>query len=245
MNRVWGWHFGEHLVRTPSDFGAQGQPPTHPELLDDLAARFVSSGWSLKWLHREIMLSQTYRQSSRIREDALLADPTNRLIWRMNPRRLEVEAWRDSILQASGELDLTVGGPSDPVDRLGQARRTVYSTISRGRLHTVLQLYDFPLPTQHTPKRQITTTPVQQLFVLNSPWIEHQAESLASRFEAITDPTEKIAAFYRAALGRDPRPNERDLALPFLNRREDELGHKPWTECAQALLGSNELAYLD
>ncbi len=245
VNRVWGWHFGEHLVRTPSDFGAQGQAPTHPELLDDLAARFVSNGWSLKWLHREIMLSATYRQSSRFIESAQQADPTNRWIWRMTPRRLGVEAWRDAILKGSGELDLNMGGPSQDVDLEGLARRTVYSKISRSRLHSVLQLYDFPLATQHTPKRQVTTTPVQQLFVLNSSWMQHQAERLACRNEHIEDPTERITAFYRAALGRDPRANELDLASTFLGRREAEIGHKPWAEYAQVLLSSSELAYLD
>ena len=245
VNRVWGWHFGEHLVRTPSDFGAQGHMPTHPELLDDLAARFVANGWSLKWLHREIMLSATYRQSSRIIESAQQADPTTRWLWRMNSRRLEVEAWRDSILRASGELDLSMGGPSQDIETETLARRTVYSKVSRSRPHAVLQLYDFPLATQHSPKRLVTTTPVQQLFVLNSRWMQHQAESLAGQHESIEDPTERMIAFYRTTLGRDPRGSEIDLALTFLGRREVELGHKPWAELAQALLGSNELAYLD
>ncbi|HVF40377.1 MAG TPA: PSD1 and planctomycete cytochrome C domain-containing protein, partial [Gemmatimonadaceae bacterium] len=107
VNRVWGWHFDRHLVGTPSDFGVQGLQPTHPELLDDLAARFIASGWSLKWLHREIMLSATYRQSSKPRPREMESDPTNLLLWRMNPRRMDIEAYRDSLLQASGRLDLT------------------------------------------------------------------------------------------------------------------------------------------
>ncbi|MHC4608458.1 MAG: PSD1 and planctomycete cytochrome C domain-containing protein, partial [Planctomycetota bacterium] len=156
VNRVWGWHFGQHLVRTPSDFGTQGQRPTHPELLDDLAARFVANGWSLKWLHREILLSSTYQQASRYIESAAQADPTNRWLWRYTPRRLDIEAWRDAILQVSGELDLAMGGPSAEVDTECDARRTVYSEISRGRLHPMLQLYDYPDATQHSPKRQVT-----------------------------------------------------------------------------------------
>ena len=131
VNRVWGWHIGEHLVRTPSDFGTQGQRPTHPQLLNDPAARFVNNGWSIKWLHREIMLSATYRQASRSIESVQQADPTNRWLWRMNPRRLEIEAWRDAILQASGELDLTMGGPSKEVDVEGPARRSVTWPYSR------------------------------------------------------------------------------------------------------------------
>ena len=98
MNRVWDWHIGKPLVATPSDFGVQGEKPTHPELLDDLAARFIANGWSLKWLHREIMLSATYRQSSQPREDAAKVDAANSLVWRMNPRRLDIESYRDTLL---------------------------------------------------------------------------------------------------------------------------------------------------
>jgi len=245
VNRVWGWHFGAHLVRTPSDFGTQGQRPTHPELLDDLAARFVHNGWSLKWLHREIMLSATYRQASRPIDTAQQADPTNRWLWRMNARRLEIEAWRDAILQASGELKLTIGGPSEAIDAEGPARRSVYSKISRGRLHPLLQLYDFPTATQHSPQRQVTTTPLQQLFVLNSAWMQHRAERLASRADHLLEPNAKVAELYRLTLGRTPNPREIKLALTFLSRRESALGHKPWAEYAQVLIGFNELAYLD
>src|SRR5207245_8036512 len=112
VNRVWSWHFGTGLVTTPSDFGTQGEKPTHPELLDDLAARFIVHGWSLKWLHREIMLSAAYTQASNPRPDGVQAVPANRLLWRMNPRRLDIEAYRDSILQSTGSLDPEIGGPS-------------------------------------------------------------------------------------------------------------------------------------
>ena len=243
VNRVWGWHFGRHLVRTPSDFGKQGRLPTHPKLLDDLAARFVANGWSLKWLHREIMLSATYQQNSRHIDAAAQADPTNRWIWRMTPRRLEIEAWRDSILRASGELDLTQGGPSVAVDAEHGARRSVYSKISRGSLHPVLQLYDYPDATQHAPRRQVTTTPLQQLFVLNSSWMQYQAKSLKVRVSGIHDPAEKIRAMYRRVLGRDPKPNEADLAMSFVSRREGRADAKPWEEYAQVLLGTSELQY--
>lgn len=235
VNRVWGWHFGEHLVRTPSDFGTQGQKPTHPELLDDLAARFVDSGWSLKWLHREIMLSATYRQDSRLREDANQADPTNRWLWRMNPQRLDIEAWRDSILQASGELDLAMFGESVEVDEA--PRRSVYARISRGRPHRMLQLYDFPDVTQHSPKRQQTTTPLQQLFVLNSAWMEERATALAARVEEIADSAGRVKRLYRLTLGRDPSPKEVRLGLDFVGSGER------WTQYAQALLGTNELSF--
>ena len=244
VNRVWGWHFGGHLVRTPSDFGTQGQRPTHPALLDDLAARFVEKDWSLKWLHREIMLSATYRQASRYVEEAAEADATNRWLWRYNPRRLDIETWRDAILQASGELDLAMGGPSLPVDTECDARRTVYSKISRGRPHAIFQLYDYPDATQHTPQRQVTTTPLQQLFVLNSRWMQYQAKGLAITVHDIKNPDEKIRALYRRVLARNPTPTEIDRAQTFLRSRKDELGSTPWPEYAQILLGTNEFIYL-
>ena len=245
VNRVWGWHFGKHLVRTPSDFGTQGQEPTHPSLLEDLAARFVDNGWSLKWLHREIMLSATYRQSSRDDAAASAADPTNRMLWRMNPRRLDIESWRDSILLASGDLNLAGGGPSSEVDSPEVARRSVYSRISRGRLHPVLQLYDFPVPTQHSPIRQVTTTPLQQLFVLNSGWMQARGRSLAEAVESLTGRAERIQALYRRVYGRDPSPAEVELGLGYLDDRNAAIGREPWEEYAHSLLAANEISFLN
>ena len=189
------------------------------------------------------MLSATFQQSSRHIDAAAQADATNQWVWRMTPRRLDIEAWRDSILQASGELDRTQGGPSAAVDAEHGARRSVYSKISRGRLHPVLQLYDHPDATQHTPQRQVTTTPLQQLFVLNSSWMQYQAKSLKVRVSGIYDPSEKIRALYRRVLGRDPKPKEADLALNFVGRSERRPDAKPWEEYAQALLGTSELQY--
>ena len=245
VNRVWGWHFGKHLVRTPSDFGTQGQDPTHPDLLEDLAARFVANGSSLKWLHREIMLSATYRQSSRENPAVSAADPTNRMLWRMNPRRLDIEAWRDSILLASGDLNLAGGGPSSEVDSPDVARRSVYSRISRGRLHPVLQLYDFPVPTQHSPIRQVTTTPLQQLFVLNSGWMQERGRSLAKAVESATDRSDRIRALYRRAYGRNPSTAEVELGLGYLDDRRAEIGREPWDEYAHSLLAANEISFLN
>ena len=116
VNRVWGWHFGRPLVTTPSDFGTQGDKPTHPQLLDDLAARFIDHGWSLKWLSKEIMLSAAYQQTSKPREDALKADEANALLWRQNPRRLDIEAYRDTLVRAAGVLDEEMGGISGDLD---------------------------------------------------------------------------------------------------------------------------------
>ena len=236
VNRVWGWHFGKPLVDTPSDFGTQGSKPTHPELLDELAARFVAHGWSLKWLHREIMLSAAYRQSSRDRADGEKADATNQLLWRMNPRRLDIEAFRDSILTAAGTLDDKLGGPSIDLDAAGNTRRTVYAKVSRGRLNTLLRIYDFSDPAQHSPGREMTTTPLQQLFLLNSPFIEEQAKALAARCDAEPDNAAKVRALYRFAFARDPEPKQVDLALSYLDKATLE-------QYAQALLSTNEFIY--
>jgi len=236
VNRVWAWHFGKPLVATPSDFGTQGEKPTHPELLDDLAARFISSGWSLKWLHREILLSATYRQSSRPREDGLQADATNQLLWRMNPRRLDVEAYRDSLLEAAGTLDETVAGVSADLDLAENNRRTVYGRISRGNLNTLLRLYDFPSANLHSPERELTTTPLQQLFVMNSPFIQAQAEALVKRVEGEPDNAAKVRALYRRVVARDPDAKELDLAMSYLNG-------STLAQYAQALLSSNEVIF--
>jgi hypothetical protein len=137
-----------------------------------------------------------------------------------------------------------MGGPSEPVDTECEARRTVYSEISRGRPHAIFQLYDYPDATQHTPQRQMTTTPLQQLFVLNSEWMEYQAKSLAQRVHGISDAGEKITALYRRALLRDPTAEEVDQALSFLDARKAAVGYVPWPEYTQALLSTNEFIYL-
>ena len=178
VNRVWGWHFGKHLVGTPSDFGTQGLQPTHPELLDDLAARFIANGWSLKWLHREIMLSATYRQSSQPRAEAVEVDPTNQLLWRMNPRRLDIEAYRDSLLQAAGKLDLTMYGPSEDIDT--GTRRTVYAHAQPGakqrRRHEALRC---AAADAAQADARPTINPLQALFVMNSGFVQGLASALA------------------------------------------------------------------
>ncbi len=242
VNRVWGWHFGRPLVTTPSDFGTQGDAPSHPELLDDLAARFISSGWSLKWLHREIMLSAAYRQSSRPDAASQQSDPVNKWLWRFSPRRLDVEAWRDSILQAAGTLDLTMYGPSADLDKPDQHPRTVYSKISRSRLNALFRLYDFPEATQHAPGREITTTPLQQLFVLNSDFFHDQAAALAKLVESEPDTPAKVRILYRRVFARDPSPKEVDLAASFL-ASHTVAAPEAMTDYTQALLGANEFIF--
>jgi hypothetical protein len=233
VNRVWGWHFGKHLVTTPSDFGDRGERPTHPELLDDLTARFVANGWSLKWLHREIMLSATYRQSSKPRNDAAAIDEENKWLWRMNARRMDAEAIRDSLLQAAGKLNLEMYGPSLDLDSLDNMRRTVYGRINRGRTSDILRLYDFPNPFQHSPTRNLTITPLQELFFLNSPFIKQLSGELAQAVEAETNAATRVRNLYRKILLRDPSAAETKVALNYLSGATLE-------QFAQVLLATNE-----
>ncbi len=233
VNRVWGWHFGKHLVTTPSDFGDRGERPTHPELLDDLAARFIAGGWSLKWLHREIMLSATYRQASKPRANAAAIDEENKWMWRMQPRRMDAEAIRDSFLQAAGRLNLEMYGPSLNLDNLDNTQRTVYGRVNRGGSSDILRLYDFPNPFQHSPTRNLTITPLQELFVLNSPFIKQLSSALAKSVEAEADAATRVRNLYRKILSRDPSAAEIKVALSYLNSATIE-------QFAQVLLATNE-----
>jgi hypothetical protein len=248
VNRVWKHHFGCGLVETLSDFGSQGTRPSHPELLDDLTCRFVQHGWSLKWLHRELMLSATYRQAGTYDSAKFLADPDNRWLWRMNRRRLDIEAWRDSLLASGGNLDMRMGGPPAALTAANNYRRTLYAKIDRSSMDDVLRLFDFPDPATHSPDRQPTTTALQQLFVLNSPFMREQAQSLATMLLA-GDPQTGEAIVRRAygrLLAREPRPAERELGVEYLRAEAgSSIDVQRVQEYAQALLGSNELLFVD
>jgi len=204
VNRVWMHHFGAGLVTAPSNFGTRSEPPSHPELLDHLAVRFMGEmGWSLKKLHREIMTSSTYRQSSASRADAEALDPGNRLLHRMNPRRLDFEAMRDSLLAFSGELDRTPGGK--PSDMLG-TRRSVYGKIDRQFLPAMFRAFDFANPDLHIPERAVTTVPQQALFFMNSGFAIGRAKALARREDVASaaEPAERIRRLYRLLYQREP-----------------------------------------
>jgi hypothetical protein len=240
VNRVWQQHFGYGIVRTPSNFGSQGDRPSHPELLDYLAARFVREGWSLKTLHREIMLTSAYALSDDNSAANYAQDPDNRLLWRFNRRRLDAESLRDSILFVAGTLDLKEGGPAMPLDEKN-ARRTVYGFVSRRRLDPMLALFDFPNPNNTSEQRMQTTVPLQKLFFMNSPFVIDQSAALAARVSAraATD-DERVTTTYQFVLQRDPTPEERRLAIEFLR---GEAIH--WSEYTQVLLSSNEFTYLN
>jgi hypothetical protein len=238
VNRVWGWHFGQGLVTTPSNFGLRGEPPTHPALLDWLAARFMADGWSVKKLHRLILLSRTYQQAS---ADPTPADPENRLLAHMNRRRLEFEALRDSLLFVGGRLDETRGGAAVDIFKSPfSRRRTLYGFIDRQNLPGVLRSFDFASPDAHTPQRFQTTVPQQALFLLNSPFVRQQAAALAKRTTGPDDRT-RIAQVYRFALARNPTEDEMALGLSFVNGRKSEV----WDEFAQVVLLSNEFDFVD
>jgi hypothetical protein len=244
VNRVWAHHFGRGLVDTPSDFGHQGERPSHPELLDDLAARFVANGWSLKWLHREIMLSAAYRQSSSPDADKQTVDPDNRWLWRMNRRRLEVEAWRDAMLAVSGTLSPELGGPPQDLTDANNHRRTLYGTVRRHDLTDLLRLHDFPDPLIHSAVRVPTTTPLQQLFTLNGPLPRQQAAALAKRLEAdVPEGGEAgVRRAYELLFNRVPTAKELKLALAFVGEKPDAAA---WSRYAHVLLGSNEFLFID
>ncbi len=245
VNRAWGWLFGRGLVGTPSNFGLTGDAPTHPELLDDLAARFAASGWRPKWLVREIVLCATYRRSSRHDEASAKLDPDDRWLWRAPRRRLELEAWRDAMLLVSGRLDPRAGGPSDDLDDANGARRTVYGKVSRQRPPDVHRLFDLPDPKAHGEKRDPTTTPPQQLYFLNSPFVRKCAEGAAK--VAVADGAtsdEAVRALYRRVLARDPTPGELAAALK-LAAPPGGKGTPAWELVAQVLLASNEFLFVN
>jgi hypothetical protein len=236
VNRVWDWHFGRPLVATASDFGAQGERPSHPELLDDLSARFIAHGWSLKWLNREIMLSAAYQQQSRPRPLAEAIDPINALIWRMNPRRLDVESYRDTLLRAAGRLDESLYGVSKDLEDVTFQRRTVYGRVSRSSPSGFLRLYDFPDANQTSPGRDLTTTSLQQRFALNSAFMQGLGRALSDSVRKHETYALKVRDLYRKVLSRDPSAEELAEGREYLTRGSVE-------RFAQILLSTNEAIF--
>ena len=226
VNRVWQHHFGAGLVRTASDFGLRAESPSHPELLDWLARRLVAGGWSIKALHRLILLSDAYQRRSdgpddpSARDRALQADPENRLLWRMNPKRLEFEELRDTMLADSGELDRRIGGRADELFPAGASnvRRTLYGLVDRQFLSGVLRVFDFANPDLHIPQRSETTVPQQALFELNHRFVADRARALAAKIKPSTgDRSEGVRRLYQAVYQRGPTETQRRAALAFLD----------------------------
>jgi len=251
VNRVWQHHFGKAIVRSPSNFGTLGEKPTHPLLLDWLAATFVESGWSIKQLHRQIMTSATYQMSSDYDEASFAADGDNRLIWRMSPRRMDVETWRDSLLLVTGELDLGLGGPS--IENIqGSTRRTLYAKVSRNgdqfASDEFLRLFDFPLMRATVENRPSSIVPQQFLFAMNSSFMVDRAKVLADRLLSESgDDDSRVRSAYQRLYGRDPTGDEVQLAVEYLRQAVDNASDgdlSRWTQYAQVLLSSNEFMYV-
>jgi hypothetical protein len=245
VNRVWLHHFGKALVRTPSNFGMLGERPTHPGLLDWLASALIESGWSIKSLHRTIMTSATYQSTSAFDETAFASDGDNRSIWRMNPRRMDAETWRDSLLAVTGELDLTVGGPA-VADIVGSNRRTLYAKVSRNNplaSDKFLRLFDFPIPRATNAKRTANVIPQQFLFMMNSQFMLNRAQALADRLQTESGPiAARIEPAYALLYGRRPSEEELRAATDFLASGDSAVDR--WQRYFQVLLSSNEFMYI-
>ena len=264
VNRVWQFHFGRGLVTGPSDFGTRSDPPSHPRLLDYLAWRLMEEDWSLKSLHRRIVLSRTYRQSSQDRSEGRNVDPENRLLWRMNRQRLSFESLRDSLLVASGELDTSMGG--EPTETWKSVRRTVYGYVNRYRIAAAYQTFDFPSTNRTAGERLRTLVPQQSLFLMNAPFVEERARHLVTRpeFTQSKSDSQRLALLFRWILARVPHDAEAKAAHDFLqtlfsdsatdrdeggscteSTESSEVTSDGWIRLAQGLFLSNEFSYVD
>lgn len=250
VNRLWGLLIGQPIVLSPSNFGHSGQPPSNPALLDELAIGFMENSWSIKSVVREIVLSSTYRQTS-ARHSGLSAqdrskiDPANESLWRMNRRRLTVEQWRDSMLFVADHLQRG-GGKSLELDDPANLQRTLYARISRLKLNDLLMQFDYPDANVHAEKRSVTNTPIQKLFVLNSPFVIAQAKALAARVakEAPAGDEARIERVYQLLFARRPDAQEKRMANEFLQERAGAKLTR-WEVYVQILLASNEALYVD
>jgi hypothetical protein len=246
VNRIWQHHFGQGIVRTPSNFGKLGESPTHPELLDYLARKFVESGWSIKQMHRLIMLSATYRQASVPEPATLKADPDNRLFGRMNRRRLEAEAIRDNLLAVAGRLG--AGGGGRATRDFASSRRTLYLMTIRSDRSGFRPLFDVADPTAPVDKRVVSTVAPQALFLLNHPFVIQQTEALARRILQVkSSQADRIDRVYRLLFARPPQKEEARIGLDYLGRaaRTRKSRELAWEEYCQVLLCANEFIYVD
>jgi hypothetical protein len=240
VNRAWQWHFGQGIVRTISDFGTRSEPPTHPEMLDWLASWFMDNGWSVKKLHKLIVMSGAYQQDSRPNERAMKADPTNQWLWRYNIQRLDFEEIRDTLLTISGKLDLKLGGQPFSLTDVNAAlsrrgygmpdlptktspfRRTIYAMVDRSGLPEMFNTFDFANPDMSTGERILTTVPQQALFMMNSPFVAEQVRGLLTRpdFPEPGSVEEKVCFIFRVAFQRAPSQAELNLAKRFFASEE-------------------------
>jgi len=270
VNRVWAAYFGTGIVPTLDNFGKSGTPPTHPELLDWLATEFVGNGWKIKSLHRMIVTSSVYRQSSAARPDGLAKDADNHWLWRMTPRRLEAEAVRDAVLAVAGTLDTTMygkpvssdtkkSGEVSPTGESETGRRSIYQIVRRSAPQNFLNAFDAPVMEINCIRRARSTSATQALALMNGDFITAQAEHFAKRVlekapsEDNTAYTAKVRYAFRLALGREPTSDELDTSASFLDRQRrhySELSSsvqmlRALSDLCQVLMGANEFIYLD
>ena len=273
VNRIWQWHFGRGLVATPNDFGSRGQPPTHPALLDYLAAQFIAGGYSVKSMHRLIMTTAAYQRSSAVTESSATDDVENHFLTRFTRRRLDAEEIRDSLLVAAGHLDTTVGEahpfPAETTWKFTQHdpffafydtnKRSAYLMVQRQRRDPYLALFDGTDPNASTPVRQLTTVPTQALYFLNAPFFHDQATEFSQRIltagqdsvvsgqvknQSLVLRRKRIEHAFRLLYQRQPTTAEHDNAAQFLKQYPGSV-HDKWAAFARVLLAANEFLYLD
>jgi cytochrome c553 len=262
VNRVWMWHFGRGIVNTPNDYGKRGEAPTHPELLDYLTTRFVESGWSLKKLHKDILLTRAYATASGHIEANAVKDPKNEFYWRFDRRRLSAEEIRDTMLNASAQLDPTPGAahPFPPrgsyvftqhnpfvgdLDKFNHNKRSVYLLQQRFRPNPYLDLFDGADSNQSTPMRVSNNTALQALYSMNAAFVEQQAAAIAARV-AVEEETApgRLRLAYKLLFGRAPTPIEQQMSIEYLQKAKQET-RQAWTGLMRVLLASNEFMYVD
>jgi hypothetical protein len=251
VNRLWQHHLGRGIVNTPNDFGLQGELPTHPQLLDWLASELIEGGWRLKPLHKQIVMSATYRQSSGYDAAKMKADPLNKLHWRRTPARLQAEVIRDSLLEISGLLDTKMYGAGTLDERM--KRRSIYFMIKRSRLIPTMQLFDSPEPLVSQGIRPSTIIAPQALHFMNNAQVREAAVALASQFEKKTDDGEAISLAYQTVVGREPTQAETKSITVFMNAQADsykaagrnDARKLALADLSQVLFGLNEFIYVN
>jgi hypothetical protein len=251
VNRLWQHHMGKGIVATPNDFGAQGDAPTHPEMLDYLASELVRGGWNLKPIHKLIMTSAVYQLSPEPSPAAQQIDPKNTLWWRHPTRRLEAEAIRDAVLAVAGTLDAKTYGPG--TRDVNSPRRSVYLTVKRSQMVPFLQMFDMPEPVQSIGERSVTTVPTQSLAFMNSPLVRGAAQKLAARIRPKTPDAmgQSVEQAYLTALSRRPTETERERMQSFIDRQSASYGATPQArdqalaDFCQIMLCLNEFIYVD
>ncbi|MFN8739344.1 MAG: DUF1549 domain-containing protein [Pirellula sp.] len=256
VNRIWMWHFGQALMRSPSNFGLRAEQPTHPELLDYLANRLIQEGWSLKRMHRTIMNSSTYQMASDVEfpesQQYAQLDPENRLLWRRARRRLEAEPVRDAILFMGGGLDVKMEGKAPDVNA---NRRAIYLPINRASLYEMFSTFDYVETANHIEQRPTTTVPHQALFLLNSPMVHNQATAVAKKVTAeFETPDARLRALFRMLYARQPTEAELNRSLHFLDTAAIQLegvsdplerSVQSWSALCRSLMAANEFVYID